>query len=247
MNMQRHALAKGTFGFLFSLSLAAPSLGMAGSLSANIGVVSNYIWRGITQTQDGAAVQGGIDYNHESGFSLGTWISNIDWGTDTPNYELDLYGGFEGSIGDDFSYSLSTTYYAYPDGRDSDFWEIGASGTFRWFTLGIAYTIYGENDGGLYDDGDLYYHAAFDLDELPFGLALNLRAGYYDFRHDSLRVLPGIQTESADYWHYGASLSKDAGQFGTFSLNWDQNNGEPDSPGGYDNEPKFWVGWTKEF
>jgi len=52
-------------------------------------------------------------------------------------------------------------------------------------------------------------------------------------------------TESADYWNYGASISREAGDFGTFSLNWDQNSGNQDV--GYDTDPKFWVGWNKEF
>ena len=49
------------------------------SVSANIGVVSNYVWRGITQTDDKAAVQGGVDYSHSSGFYAGTWVSNVDF------------------------------------------------------------------------------------------------------------------------------------------------------------------------
>jgi len=261
------------------------------SFSANIGVVSNYIWRGVTQTQDGAAVQGGLDFTHESGFYAGVWASNIDWndegaeqsvtimadpttasgfeededgnlvGTtsgssnpDSPNYELDLYLGFGGSITDDLSWDVSGIYYAYPDGRDSDFAEIGGSMTFKWFTLGVAYTVYGENDGGLFDDGDWYSYGSFEYSELPFGLGVALRGGYYSFRHDQVETGQAYVdaagntvyvTDSADYWNYGASITKDAGDFGTFSLNWDQNDGNQLL--GYNNDPKFWVGWNKEF
>lgn len=264
------------------------------SISANIGAVSNYMWRGVTQTQDGAAVQGGLDFSHESGFYAGTWASNIDWndegasqdvtgtvlvdpdtglpetdadgnyvvtGTtsgssngDSPNYELDAYLGFGGAINDDLSYDLSAIYYAYPDGRDSDFAEVGASMTFKWFTLGLAYTVYGENDDGLFDNGDLYYYGGFEYGDLPFGLSFSARGGYYDFTNDDVVVGTYYDattntvmdmTESASYWHYGASISKDAGDFGSFSLNWDQNSGKTDA--GYDNDPKIWVGWNKEF
>ena len=233
-------------GALLSASFASMNVALADgphSVSANIGVVSNYMWRGITQSDDQPAVQGGLDYAHESGFYAGTWVSNIDWGTPDPNYELDLYLGYGGAINDDFSYDVSAIYYAYPDGRESDFAEIGASGTFKWFTLGIAYTVFGENDGGLYDDGDIYYYGSFDYGDLPYGLSFNLRAGYTDYRHDE--VWNGPSKESYDYWNYGASISKDAGDFGTFSLNWDQNNGKSEL--GYDTDPKFWVGWNKEF
>ncbi len=65
------------------------------SFSANVGVVSNYLWRGVTQADDGPAVQGGVDYAHSSGFYLGTWVSNIDWGTSSLNYDQNDGGANE--------------------------------------------------------------------------------------------------------------------------------------------------------
>jgi uncharacterized protein (TIGR02001 family) len=282
-----------TASALLTFSMASMNQALAEdpwSFSANIGAVSNYIWRGVTQTGDQAAVQGGIDVAHASGFYAGTWISNVDFDEGVPegvtgtvlydpesqtfatdadgnlivtgitsgadsasaNYELDLIAGFGGSINDDFSYDLNTIYYAYPDGRDSNFWEIGGSATYKWFTLGLAYTISGENDGGLFDDGDIYYFGGAEF-SLPYEFGFSVRGGYYDFRHDEIVVgtftdTAGMSfdlTDSADYWNYGATISREAGDFGTFSLNWDQNNGN--QAVGYDTDPKFWVGWNKEF
>jgi uncharacterized protein (TIGR02001 family) len=273
-----------------SLLTSAPASAQSPwSFSANIGAVSNYIWRGVTQTGDQAAVQGGLDVAHESGFYAGTWASNVDFdeggseevvispllddngmpvydenglpvytgetvGSDpnSPNYELDLYAGFGNAINDDFSYDISGIYYAYPDGRDSDFAELALSGTYKWFTLGIAWTVYGENDDGLFDDGDLYYFGGADF-ALPYDFGFSLRAGYYQFTNNDVVVGAEVLddgtvvdvTESADYWNYGASITKDAGDFGSFSFNWDQNNGRQEV--GYDTDPKFWVGWNKEF
>jgi len=215
------------------------------SVSANIGAVSNYIWRGQTQTGDQPAIQGGLDYAHESGFSAGTWVSNVDFGGDEPNYELDLYLGFDGAVNDDLGYSLALTYYAYPDGEDADFAELGASATYKWLTAGIAYTVYGQADGAAgvknneanYIEGDLYYHASLDF-ELPFELGLSLRGGYYDFRYN------GVKNEGRDYGHGGISISREAGDFGTFSLNYDQIERDSDV---YDEDPKVWIGWLKEF
>lgn len=261
------------------------------NISANIGAVSNYMWRGVTQTQDGAAIQGGLDFSHSSGFYAGTWASNVDFNDEgasqevviladpttpsgfaedadgnligttagssnpsSPKYEVDLYLGFGGNLTEDLSYDLKGIYYAYPDGRDSNFGEIGGSMTFKWITLGLAYTVYGENDDGLFDNGDLYYFGGFEYGDLPFGLTFSARGGYYDFENSDIvvgSVLDSVSgelfdvTESADYWHYGASISKDAGDFGTFSFNWDQNSGKKEV--GYDNDPKIWVGWLKEF
>jgi uncharacterized protein (TIGR02001 family) len=280
-------------GVLLSASMVSANQALAQgpwSFSANIGAVSNYVWRGVTQTGDQPAVQGGLDVAHESGFYAGTWLSNVDFdegssedvtgtvaydpdsqtyamdddgnlivtgttsGADpaSANYELDVYMGFGGNITDDLSYDLNTIYYAYPDGRDSDFWEIGGSATYKWFTLGLAYTVYGENDGGLFDQGDLYYFGGAEF-ALPYDFGFSVRGGYYQFRNDEVVVgtvtdTAGMTmdvTESADYWNYGASISREAGDFGTFSLNWDQNSGNSDV--GYNNDPKFWVGWNKEF
>ena len=285
----RMAVAAGT---VLSASLITVDQALAAdpwSFSANIGAVSNYIWRGVTQTGDQAAVQGGIDVAHESGFYAGTWISNVDWdegsseevtgivpvdpdtglpmtdengnyvvqgytsGSDSssPNYELDLYTGFGGNITDDLSWDINTIYYAYPDGRDANFWEVGGSGTYKWFTLGLAYTIAGDNDGGPFDDGDWYFFGGAEFD-LPYDFGFSVRGGYYDFRHDEEPVeyiaADGslyTKNQSWDYWNWGASITREAGNFGTFSLNYDQNDGESDL--GYNNDPKFWVGWNKEF
>ena len=61
-------------------------------VTGNIGATSNYLWRGTTQTSNEAAIQGGLDYAHDSGFYAGTWASNVDFGDET-SYELDFYGG----------------------------------------------------------------------------------------------------------------------------------------------------------
>ncbi len=241
---------------IVATALAVPVTAQAESphsVTANIGVVSNYMWRGTTQTGDDAAVQGGLDYAHSSGFYAGTWASNIDWG-DGGAYELDVYAGYGGNINEDFSWDVNAIYYAYPSSntRDSDFSEIGLSGTWKWFTLGVAYTIYGANDDGLFDNGDIYYYGGFEYGELPFGLSFEAHAGYYDFTNGDVAydtvTVNGIdfdRTETADYWGFGASISKEAGDFGTFTFAWDQNNGKTEV--GYDTDPKVWVGWNKEF
>lgn len=251
------------------LALGAPAAAEDSSpFSANIGVVSNYIWRGVTQTQDGPAVQGGLDYNHPSGFYVGTWASNVDWNDEgapqistvmlddngdpvlddngfpvyetsgssnssSPTYELDGYLGYGGNITDDLSYDLNAIYYAYPDGRDSDFAEIGGKMTWKWITAGLAYTVYGENDGGLFDDGDMYYYGAFDFG-LPYDFAFNVHGGYYDFRNSN----------GDSYGNWGTTVSREIGDYGTVSFNLDQNLGNNDV---YDTDPKVWVGWSKTF
>ena len=90
--------------------VAAPTLAMAAekpvsphSLSGNISLTSDYVFRGVSQTQNGPAIQGGIDYAHASGFYAGTWASNVDWVSlgfkNNSSMEIDLYGGYKGSLG----------------------------------------------------------------------------------------------------------------------------------------------------
>src|SRR5450759_2863878 len=52
------------------------------TFTGNVGLVSQYIFRGLTQTNGDPAIQGGADYSHASGFYAGTWLSNISWFTD---------------------------------------------------------------------------------------------------------------------------------------------------------------------
>jgi uncharacterized protein (TIGR02001 family) len=246
----------GTALALGALTMSAGSFQIAAAqdehaFSANIGVVSNYLFRGLTQTSDGPAIQGGVDYEHASGFYAGTWLSNVDFGDgveylidfdeqtfdvvdtfDSPSYEIDGYLGFSQSITDDLSFDVNAIYYAYPDGRDLDFAELGASGTWKWVTLGLAYTVYSEAEDAVFAEGDLYYYAGLDF-ALPYEFGLGLRGGYYDFDYND---------GGNDYGHWGVTISREAGDFGTFSLNYDQVGRDT-----YDNDPQLWVGWLKEF
>jgi len=74
---------------LILAALAVPSLAMAAdapasphTVTANVGLTSDYIFRGISQTSGNPAIQGGIDYAHSSGFYAGVWGSNISWISD---------------------------------------------------------------------------------------------------------------------------------------------------------------------
>ena len=97
--------------FAVFLGFATVGTTFAGSLDWNVGVTSQYMWRGMSQGS-GAATSGGLDYTADNGFSIGTWVSNVDFGDDT-TYELDGYFGY--SFG---PVSLGYIYYAYPDGDD---------------------------------------------------------------------------------------------------------------------------------
>ena len=75
------------------------------TVTANVMLASNYIFRGISQSQNKPAIQGGFDYSHASGLYAGTWASNVSWvGTkDNNSMEWDFYAGYKGAFADDFS------------------------------------------------------------------------------------------------------------------------------------------------
>ena len=118
-------------GSAFAQAPAAPAAPASPhTFTGNVGLYSQYIFRGLTQTDRQPALQGGFDYAHSSGFYLGTWASNISWlkenfstppATITGQYasggsaEIDFYGGYKSTFGkSDFTYDIGLLYYWYP-------------------------------------------------------------------------------------------------------------------------------------
>ena len=99
--------------------LASTSVAQA-EISANVALATDYVFRGVSQTDNQFAIQGGFDWAHDSGFYLGTWASNVDsnffGGATDPQIELDLYGGFANEFGNGFGYDLGYLRYQYPGG-----------------------------------------------------------------------------------------------------------------------------------
>lgn len=105
--------------------LAVPCAAMAEEASphtftANVGVTSDYIFRGITQTSHNPALQGGVDYAHASGLYAGLWASNVSWiadsnavATGSVSTELDTYAGFRNTLQNEFSYDVGFVRYNY--------------------------------------------------------------------------------------------------------------------------------------
>lgn len=113
---------------LILAALAVPCVAMAeeaasaSPFTANVGLVSDYVWRGISQTSHKPAIQGGFDYTHSSGFYMGVWGSNVSWIVDTgaaaaggsAGLELDTYVGIKNSFATDFTYDVGFIRYNYP-------------------------------------------------------------------------------------------------------------------------------------
>ncbi len=116
------------------------------TVSGSVALVSDYRFRGVSQSDEEAAIQGGITLTHESGFYVAAWGSNLaGWGQfGGANMELDLIGGYKRSIGSGAAIDVGLTWYMYPGGSDlTDFAEpyVKLSGTLGPVTAlaGVAY------------------------------------------------------------------------------------------------------------
>ena len=99
----------------------APSV----SLSANISIVSDYRFRGLSLSNRDPALQGGVDASTKAGFFAGVWTSTVA-DTGGSNNEVDLYGGYANSLSG-LDYSLRAVGYVYPGGEDVNYYELFAN------------------------------------------------------------------------------------------------------------------------
>jgi uncharacterized protein (TIGR02001 family) len=158
---------------------ATPGLVAAGeptpehTLTGNVGFYSQYIFRGLTQTDRKPALQGGFDYAHSSGLYAGTWASNISWLKDGGLYrsggslEWDFYAGWKPTYGD-FTFDLGTLYYWYPGDEaftppgapasnpKADTWEVYAGVGWKWLSAKFSYSIM-DKTFGVRDSSGTWY------------------------------------------------------------------------------------------
>jgi uncharacterized protein (TIGR02001 family) len=194
------------------------------TLSYNAGVVSNYVFRGITQTSGNPAVQGGVDFAHKSGFYLGAWVSNVKWvkevnGASKGDFELDLYGGYKGEIIPGLSYDIGLISYQYP-GNDSGVANTSyitpvAAGAYtnantNEFYGAMTYSVvtfkYSQSMGNFLGNIDSNASRYFDL-----SANFDLGKGVTLTPHVGRQTITGPTNTTADYTDYSLTVAKDLG------------------------------------
>ena len=149
------------------------------TLTGNVGLYSQYIFRGLTQTNRDPAIQGGFDYSHSSGWYAGTWASNISWLRDNTfniytgggSLEWDFYGGYKWGFAPDWTLDLGTLYYWYPGtvaagSIKGNTWEVYGALGWKWLSAKYSYAI--SNDVFTVKDADGSWY--FDLSaNVPLG------------------------------------------------------------------------------
>ena len=121
--------------------LSTPVLAL--EVTANAGWMSEYIYRGTHQ--DDSSAMGGIDLKTDAGFYLGNWDADVGQGLET-----DLYGGYNGTLGD-FSYGIGATGYFYTDNFDDTYYEANFSAGYKILSVAVAVGKYKNFDGPTLD------------------------------------------------------------------------------------------------
>lgn len=188
-----------------AISALAPAVqAQESTLSFNVGAVSDYRYRGLSQTRLKPALQGGVDYADKSGFYVGAWGSSIKWikdlGGDAP-MELDLYGGYKGSVGD-VAYDVGFLRYEY-SGNDlttnASTNEVYGALSYGLFTVKYSHAL--SNLFGTADSKNSYYLDLSATVDLGQGFSLVPHIGYQKVKNWS----------AGTYTDYALTLAKDLG------------------------------------
>jgi len=175
-----------------------PATSQAG-VSANVGVVTDYVFRGFNQSTDtgSPAIQGGFDYEHDSGLFAGIWGSTMDYG-----YEYDLYAGWGGTFnGVDLGAAYTAYYYTDEDvyGKGAAFEEINLSAGYGPVSVAADLDVDSDNTN--------YIHYAVSLDASAVAEGVSLTYGVTQTDKDST----GAKTKDAGYLDIGYSTTLDMG------------------------------------
>lgn len=189
---------------------AAPASPWVGSLT----LASDYIFRGLTQTNEKPALQGGLEYDDASGVYAGFWGSNINWlsdysTTDAPvssSVEFDFYVGYRGKFSDDWGYDVGVYTYYYPGDYPSGFTSANTTeiyGALSYKFLSLKYSHALTNAFGFSDSkNSAYIDLSANYEFVPTWL-VNAHVGH--------QRIDGLDVASYTDWKLGITKNLDKG------------------------------------
>ncbi len=223
------SLLIGVFAAPAMAQTAAPAAEAAAApaspFTGNVTLASEYIYRGIAQTNRKPAIQGGFDYAHGSGAYVGLWASSISWLSDIPGgvsapAEIDVYGGFKNTFAGDFNYDVGVLTYNYPGSYPSGFTKpdttelYGALG-WKWLSVKYSYAVSKNIFGWTGANGE----KTRGSDYLELNGAYDLGDGWGVLGHIGHQKIKNFS--AASYTDYKVGVTKDFG-FGVVGLSyWD--------------------------
>lgn len=191
-----------------ALALALPAVVRADdgpSLSYNVGAVSDYRYRGISQSRLKPALQGGVDFSHPSGFYLGAWGSTIKWVKDfggDAGVEIDLYGGYKGELAKGVTYDVGALGYVYPSNKlapSANTTELYGAVSFGPATLKYSHAV--TNTFGNPDSKNSWY--------LDASASFEVGGGWVLAPHVGRQKITGPLGRDATYTDYSLAVSRD--------------------------------------
>ncbi len=215
---------------LILTALSAPGLVLAADApaspftpSSNVSLVSDYLYRGISQTGTNPAIQGGFDLAHSSGLYIGAWGSSISFTGDAggtsgstgtapaaanAGLELDTYFGYKAAAGS-VSYDVGFLRYNYPGTYAAgvtkpDTNEIYGAATYSIVTAKLSYCL-GDLFGVSKAQGSTYIELNAGYPIADTGITLGAHAGKQTYKGETATAL----ADSATYTDYKLSASKD--------------------------------------
>ncbi len=200
------------FKLLMALVLTTVTLAPTAQaeVAANVALTTDYVWRGVSQNNEDPALQGGFDANLGSGFYVGIWGSNVDFGG-PESTELDLYGGWTTDLGSGFGFDIGYLAYTYHGGDGAD------ASDFDEVYVGLTYSGFGVT----------YYSAVDDTDD-------NIEISYgYDFEGFSVGATYG---DYDSYAYYTVGVSTEVIGIGVDLSFWDTDSDGEDLNGEFAEE-----------
>ncbi|MBV2130035.1 TorF family putative porin [Arsukibacterium indicum] len=182
-----------TAGLLFGLA-STSTQSHAVELSGDLTFTSDYAFRGISQTDEAPAIQGGLTLSDESGFYVSVWGSSVDFGGQG-TLEFDVMLGWSGAINEEWSVDVGVMRYGYPNTEfaGSNFYELYGSASYKDFTFGLAYSDDYYANAGTY----FYLYGGYSY-ALTDNLALDLHVGHNEYDDSAASYLDwsiGLSTE----------------------------------------------------
>lgn len=203
-NMQKTMLAGGL------LACASVAVAEDTSFTGNVALTSDYTFRGISQTAEDPAVQGGFDFAHKSGVYAGVWGSNLNFGEPIENdahLETDVYAGYRWEMAK-LKWDIGVLHYMYPGAASEleyDFTEVYVGAGYGPLGVKVSYSDDFGTDLAGTDDESAYYVEANASFDLPMDFGLGLHVGLSDGDYFDA---------TGDYLDYKVSISKEVAGFG---------------------------------
>jgi uncharacterized protein (TIGR02001 family) len=177
------------------------------TLAFNVGATTDYRYRGISQSRLQPAVQGGVDFAHKSGFYLGAWGSTIKWIKDAggnANVELDVYGGYKGSINNDVSFDVGVLGYIYPSHKLAT--SPNTTEIYGAITMGPVTGKYSHSVSNLFG-----FAGSKNSGYLDLSATFDMGGGWTVVPHLGYQRVAGAGNSPLSYTDYSLAVNKDFG------------------------------------